>query len=418
MIRKHKNIVRFLIYTFTFLLGTTSGYAATYYVATSGSDSNPGTLQQPFRTIVKGVSILKPGDTTYVRAGTYNEAINTRFVVFPSGTSWTNAVTLAAYPGEQVTLVGFINLAGMQHSYIIVSGLIIDANNSVEGFTINQGSHHIRLQNSEIKNTWSNGVGIWWGNNNGLSSDYNEILNCRIHHIGSAGNAAKGWPDQPFGYGLAHGIYVTTSNNIIRGNTFYDIGEYSIHQWTSAPYFANNNIFDGNIITRSGHNTTRYGGVCCGGITASGGNGTIIRNNIVYGNEVDGIDLMTTCINCKVYNNTTYNNPGWNIYTPDTSGTGIEVRNNIAYPKGIHLGTGTISSNNLLSNPNFVNAAGNDFRLLSSSPAVDAGMTLSSVTVDFARSIRPQGAAYDIGAYEFGGGTGSAPAAPRNLSVR
>ena len=55
--------------------------------------------------------------------------------------------------------------------------------------------------------------------------------------------------------------------------------------------FANNNIIEGNLITRSGHNTTRYGSICCGGITASGGNGTIIRNNIVYGNEVNGIEV-------------------------------------------------------------------------------------------------------------------------------
>jgi parallel beta-helix repeat protein len=402
-----------LAYALFFVVGATTAQAATYYVATTGNDSNPGTLELPFRTMIKGVSVLKPGDTAFVRAGTYREYIDTNQTVFPSGVSWASPVTLAAYPGEKVTLIGFINLAGMPSSYIIVSGLIIDANNSSEGFTINQGSHHIRLQNSEIKNTYTNGIGIWWGNNNGLSSDYNEILNCTIHHIASRGG--DGIPNQAFGYGRGHGIYMTTSNNIIRGNTFYDIGEYSIHQWTTK--FANNNIIEGNLVTRSGHNTTRYGKVCCGGITASSGNGTIIRNNIVYGNEVNGIEAMTTCANCKVYNNTTYNNPGWNILTFDL-GSGIEVRNNIAYPKGIHLGTGTISSNNLLANPNFVNAAGNDFRLLSSSPAIDAGMTLSVVPIDFARRSRPQGSTHDIGAYEFGAGSGPALAPPQNLTIR
>ena len=414
MTAKRGDSMMFLVYALVFFLGTSIAQAATYYVATTGSDSSPGTLQQPFRTIVKGVSVLKPGDTTYVRAGTYNESIDTNRAVFPSGVSWTSAVTLAAYPGETVTLVGFINF-GVPASYIIVSGLIIDANNSQDGVDINQGSHHIRLQNCEIKNTYQHGVGIWWGNNNGLSSDYNEILNCKIHHIG--GRAGDGVANKPFGYGRGHGIYMTTSNNIIRGNTFYDVGEYSIHQWTASPQYANNNTIDSNLITRSGHDTTRYGNICCGGITASGGNGTIIRNNIVYGNEVNGIEVGATCINCKAYNNTTYNNPGWDIYFFD-GGSGREVRNNIAYPKGIHPGTGTVSSNNLNTNPNFINAAGNDFRLLSSSPAVDAGMTLSTVALDFARSLRPQGSAYDIGAYEFGSGNGPAPAPPRNLSVR
>ncbi len=178
----------------------------------------------------------------------------------------------------------------MPASYIIVSGLHIDANNSQEGFSITQGSHHIRLQNCEIKNTYTMGVGIWWGNNNGLSSDYNEILNCSIHHIGSRGG--EGFPDQPFGYGRGHGIYVTTSNNIISGNTFYEVGEYGIHQWTTYPTkFANNNVIEGNIVTSSGHNTTRYGHTCCGGITASAGTGTVIRNNIVYGNVINGIEV-------------------------------------------------------------------------------------------------------------------------------
>jgi parallel beta-helix repeat protein len=216
---------------------------------------------------------------------------------------------------------------------------------------------------------------------------------------------------------MGHGIYMTTSNNIIRGNTFYEVGNYSIHQWTALPKYANNNIIEGNIITGSGHDKTRYGHVCCGGITVSAGTGTVIRNNIVYGNEVNGIEVNPNCTNCKVYNNTTYNNPGWNIYAFD-GGSGIEVRNNIAYPKGIYLGTGSSSSNNLTTNPNFINAAGNDFRLLSSSPAIDTGMTLSSVTVDFARSVRPHGSAYDIGAYEFGGTSGSTLSAPRNLRVQ
>src|SRR5262249_45232346 len=44
----------------------------TYYVATNGNDSNPGTISQPFRTIKKGIGILNAGDTLYIRSGTYN----------------------------------------------------------------------------------------------------------------------------------------------------------------------------------------------------------------------------------------------------------------------------------------------------------------------------------------------------------
>jgi hypothetical protein len=41
--------------------------ATTYYVATTGNDANPGTQAQPFRTILKGLTGLRAGDTLYIR---------------------------------------------------------------------------------------------------------------------------------------------------------------------------------------------------------------------------------------------------------------------------------------------------------------------------------------------------------------
>ena len=218
----------FLLCALVFFLGTSTAQAATYYVATTGNDSNPGTLSQPFRTMRQGVSVLRPGDTTYVRVGTYFESFDTNYFTFPSGTSWTSAVTLAVYPGETVTMNGTFNFGAVPNQYIIIDGLIIDAiNGGSDGVSINQGSHHIRLQNCEIKNTHLNGVGLWWGNNNGLSSDYNEIMNCKIHHIGRSSGSV--FPDQSPVTDVGHGIDMTTSNNIIRGNHLYDNGEYRFH---------------------------------------------------------------------------------------------------------------------------------------------------------------------------------------------
>ncbi|MEK7152676.1 MAG: DUF1565 domain-containing protein, partial [Patescibacteria group bacterium] len=55
----------------------------TYYVATNGSDSNPGTASSPFRSIQTGVNAAVAGDTVIVMAGTYFE----RVIMPNSGTS-------------------------------------------------------------------------------------------------------------------------------------------------------------------------------------------------------------------------------------------------------------------------------------------------------------------------------------------
>jgi len=49
-----------------------SAAAATYYVATNGSDSNSGTsVSSPFKTMQHAADLTNPGDTVYVRGGTY-----------------------------------------------------------------------------------------------------------------------------------------------------------------------------------------------------------------------------------------------------------------------------------------------------------------------------------------------------------
>ncbi len=69
-------IIICLIFFFAFLFFAKASLAATYYVSTSGSDSNPGTQSQPWKTIQKAANTVAAGDTVTVDAGTYNERIN------------------------------------------------------------------------------------------------------------------------------------------------------------------------------------------------------------------------------------------------------------------------------------------------------------------------------------------------------
>ncbi|MFL5800062.1 MAG: fibronectin type III domain-containing protein [Actinomycetota bacterium] len=86
--------------------GTGASFAAsagpTYYVSTTGSDSNPGTFVAPWKTFRHAATQLTPGSTLYLRGGTYFEA----GVSISAQGSATAPITIASYPGETAVLDG------------------------------------------------------------------------------------------------------------------------------------------------------------------------------------------------------------------------------------------------------------------------------------------------------------------------
>ena len=75
-----------------------------YYVATNGSDSNPGTFLEPFATVQKAADVMTAGDTCYIRQGTYHEEIAIGGL---SGTAG-DPITFTNYENEDVILDGTI----------------------------------------------------------------------------------------------------------------------------------------------------------------------------------------------------------------------------------------------------------------------------------------------------------------------
>ena len=45
--------------------------AAEFFVAPTGNDKDPGTLEKPFATVQRAQAAVVPGDTVYLRGGTY-----------------------------------------------------------------------------------------------------------------------------------------------------------------------------------------------------------------------------------------------------------------------------------------------------------------------------------------------------------
>ena len=74
---------------------------SSYYVATNGSDNSAGTLDDPFRTIQEAADRAGPGDTVFIRGGTYRETVR------PSRSGSAGApVTFRPYGNESVTVSG------------------------------------------------------------------------------------------------------------------------------------------------------------------------------------------------------------------------------------------------------------------------------------------------------------------------
>jgi len=183
-------------------VGALSAAANTYYDATNGDDSAPGSLDQPWRTIQKAANTLAPGDTVLVRGGTYSEAIN----VGVSGSSASGPVTFQAYPGETAIVDG--------------TGLIVPPSDYAAGLFQVTDRSFIAIQGFEIRNYQTNstflvpaGIGI-----TGASHDIT-VLSNRVHDIANTntdGNA----------YGIAvHGTSASQaiSNLVVRGNELYNL---------------------------------------------------------------------------------------------------------------------------------------------------------------------------------------------------
>ena len=300
--------------------------AATYYVAITGSDANPGSLSQPFRTIGKGVSVLAAGDTLYLREGIYtNQHVGyPTSQSVPSGTSWSNAVTIAGYQDETVTLTG-IQLLGTEQ-YLIFDKLILDASSgSFGGIFLNCDVHHIRFQNGEVKNSRPGDMLVM-----GCGSNF-EVLNSKIH------NAA------------VYGFYWFGRDSLFDGNEVYDNAGYAYHIFSSGQNNVSNNIVRNNTIHGNGFNGSAGGS---GGLLISCGSNNQAYNNVIYGN-ISGIEVGYRCTNCQVSNNTIHDNTYYGIYI-GVDGFYTIVADNIVYQNGSAIddyGIGTTLIDNLLAQP-------------------------------------------------------------------
>jgi hypothetical protein len=370
----------------------------TYYVSPTGSDANAGNKAEPFQTIRRALRMLNAGDTLYIRAGAYAESLDNNV---PSGASWDRRVAVAAYPGEEVVLRPgpgsqfALKLVGDLH-HILIDGLSLDAKNTSDsGIYIDnyrgQIPHHIRIQNCEVKNAAHQGVIV--GASHNLSSDHHEFIHITSHHNGKTDHD--------------HGFYISGSHELLDGCEAYANGGEGIQIYRGGGVNGVNASY--NTVRNCKLHDNGSGGMSANvGLGIYKGDGNVAYNNLVWHNGI-GIAVEIGASNTLVYNNTLYDHfgdAGMRIGYTRPRSVNTVVRNNIIYKNAkndiLDYGTKTIADHNLLNNtdPGFVDATRQDFHLRPGSPAIDQGATLKEVPTDRDGVSRPQGRAYDLGAYE------------------
>ena len=75
-----------------------TAYSTTYYLSPTGNDNNTGSISSPWWTINRAWAAVSPGDTIYMRGGTYTYTIQ-QYLTGKNGSAG-NSIKIWNYPGE------------------------------------------------------------------------------------------------------------------------------------------------------------------------------------------------------------------------------------------------------------------------------------------------------------------------------
>lgn len=117
------------------------GHAATYFVAESGNDKNPGTQQEPWHSVRKAAATMQAGDVVIVQPGNYEEVVDTK----RSGTR-AAYITFQAAQGE-VRLKAF----NSKHDYIRLVGFTFGGQNPMQHGYIESSGNYCRIEKNVLR---------------------------------------------------------------------------------------------------------------------------------------------------------------------------------------------------------------------------------------------------------------------------
>jgi len=425
----------------------------TYYVSTTGSDSNNGSLAAPWATLQHAANAATAGVTVNIEAGTYYQKFN----ITNSGSAG-NPITFQNYNGGTVIIdgtgsgIGEYGIANIQStaSYITISGITF-RNSPDFGILVDPSGAtmtNIIIQNNTVYNCGLSGIAGVTNYDSGFSSPTISYLTVTGNTVYNC-NTSGAWESISIS-GVSH---FTVSNNIEygdayaagagidckNGDTYGNVNNNSIYSNRSLGIYLdargaenNINIFDNLIYNNSGsgieladeagryvlnsieiYNNILYNNYRAFQVDHYGSetinfsfiNNTLYNNSASSGSEILIAASQTNLNNCIIENNIIYSLTSGAYGILNYSNGGVSVDHNLFYNSGGSWNPGnTFGTNYLTGNPLLTSPTTN-FTLQSGSPAIAAGNSAGSPSTDYAGITRSSPPC--IGAYEYTSSSGS-----------
>ncbi|MDD5674298.1 MAG: choice-of-anchor Q domain-containing protein, partial [Chitinivibrionales bacterium] len=369
-----------------------------YYVSTTGSDNGAGSPSAPWKTLQHAAELAQPGWTIHVAPGTYTMT-SADFTTTVSGTANTRIQYISDTKWGAKILPGpgsVYNVWKNNGSYTDIIGFDISGPNVRNGLSMCGANGHQSLQGNKVHDVGTStpcdasggsgiSTGLWDGSVMQYGNTNDDVIGNWIYNIG------------PSGCNKYASIYIQTVNGTVANNIVYGSGYVGIVTWHNASNLniVNNTIFNNlyGIIVGTGD---KYNG-------APPGDYFNVNNNIAYNNTYgigEESDWLGHGTHNVYYNNLIYGNTNWNTPALYTNEPVVGMVN--ADPRFV----------------NYKSDGSGDYHLQSISPAKDAGTSNFASATDYEGISRPQGAGYDIGAYEYVAPTAVAPDLPAVYDVK
>jgi Pel9A-like, right handed beta helix region len=421
-------------------------FSATWFVATNGLDSNLGTSNAPFATIMRAQTAASNDDTVYLRGGTYY-LNNSNFTITNNPWAIVNNITKSgisyiAYPGE-LPVFDFSNVkpdGWRVTAFLVTASGCVFKGFDVVGVQVTIAGTHTQSENFRVASTKANfnrfeqlrmhdGMGNGWYLTDGAS---NLVLNCDAYNNRGLDSGSLGNTD---GFGC-HPAHTSGKGNMLIGCRawFNSDDGYDCINAFAVVTFSNCWAFYSGYFTNFTSSTGDGNGFKGGGYGVSGGSHPtpiphhVIEHCLAVRNRASGfyanhhLDGQVWLNNTAYRNGTDYNmlcSTNNSSSAGDVPGFDQVMKNNLGYKGGTEVANLNQSASDV--SYNFftlpVTVASDDFmsldeslltaprqtngdlpyiafaQLVSGSDLVDAG-----TNAGFAFA----GAAPDLGAFEYG----------------